>query len=201
MPKTKIILIIIALATISFFIFKKDPQITNLNSSGETIIAFGDSLVVGKGSTDGNDFVTLVSKGIGQPIINMGVSGDTSAMGLERIDEVIAQKPKLVFVLFGGNDFLRKVPIETTFQNIDQIVVKLQDAGSAVVLLGIKGGVLKDTYAKNFEQIAKNRNVIYVPNILKGMIGDMNVMSDAIHPNDAGYKMISEKILKVLKKY
>jgi lysophospholipase L1-like esterase len=201
MLKNLTIILVFVFIIILFFYFKKDAPITNLDSPNQTIVAFGDSFVSGVGSTQGNDLVSLISKEIGEPIINLGVSGNTSAMGLERISEVIDQNPRLVFVLFGGNDFLRKVPIETTFQNIDDIVVQLQNAGSAVVLLGIKGGVLNDSYAERFKEIAKNRNVIYVPNVLQGLVGDSTLMSDAIHPNNTGYKLISEKIMKEVRKY
>lgn len=196
MLKNLTIILVFVFIIILFFYFKKDESITNLDSPNQTIVFFGDSLVSGVGSTPGNDLASLISKEIGEPIINLGVSGNTSAMGLERISEVIDQNPRLVFVLFGGNDFLGKVPIETTFQNIDEMVVLLQNAGSAVVLLGIKGGILNDSYAERFKEIAKNRNTIYVPNVLQGLVGDSTLMSDAIHPNDTGYKLISEKIMK-----
>jgi len=181
-----------------FLYFPSDTAITNHESTGVSIVAFGDSLVAGTGSTPGNDFVSLVAKGINEPIINMGVPGETSAMGLERIDEVISKNPKLVFVLFGGNDFLRNVPPETTFKNIDQIVIELQDTGAVVVLLGIRGGILTDTYAKQFADIARKRGAIYVPNVLENILGKQQFMSDAIHPNDAGYRIIADSVLTIL---
>lgn len=183
-----------------FFIFKKSLTITNYPSSGKTIIAFGDSLVQGIGATAGNDFPSVLSKLIGESIINMGVSGNTSADGLARIEEVKAQDPKVVLVLFGGNDFLRKVPLKETFQNIDDIVAKLQDSGAVVVLLGVRGGILSDQYDTYFEDIAEKRGALYVPNVLSGLITHNEFMSDGIHPNDKGYRKIAEKIYPVLKK-
>jgi lysophospholipase L1-like esterase len=182
-----------------FFVFKKSPTITNYPSRGTTIIAFGDSLVEGVGATMGNDFVSLLSQKIGEPIINMGISGNTSADGIARAEGVIAQNPKVVLVLFGGNDFLRKVPIEETFKNIDAIVVELQRSGAVVVLLGVRGGVLSDQYDDYFEDIAANRGALYVPNVLAGLISHPQFMYDGIHPNDAGYAKIAEKIYPVLR--
>jgi len=186
-----------------FFILRKSPTITNYPPEGKTIIAFGDSLVEGVGATRRNDFPSLLENMIGEPIINLGIAGDTSERGLVRVESVNKEDPRVVLVLFGGNDFLQKVPITETFKNIDDIVVKLQKEGAVVVLLGVKGGLLSDQYAKYFEDIAKARGTLYVPNVLAGLIGHGEFMSDGIHPNDAGYKKIAEKIhpifMKVLK--
>lgn len=184
----------------SFFIFKKSPKITNYPSKGETIVAFGDSLVEGVGATKGNDFPSVLSRISGKSIINMGVSGNTTAQGLARIDEVIAQKPKVVLVLLGGNDFLRKVPLKETFKNIDDIVVKIQDSGAVVVLLGIKGGLLSDEYASYFKEISQKRGTLYVSNVLSGLFGHNEYMSDGIHPNDVGYRKMVDRIYPVFKK-
>lgn len=190
----------IILCSIVFFTIRKNKKITNYPPSGNTIIAFGDSLVKGVGSTNGNDFVTLLSKQSGEPIINMGISGNTSIDGLNRIDTVNIKDPKIVLLLLGGNDFLRKVPLEQTFKNIDDIVISLQKNGAVVILLGVPSGILLDQYDENFEKIAKSRGTLYVPNVLSGILGHVEYMSDAIHPNDLGYKKIADKIYPVLKK-
>ena len=195
-----ILLGVILLSGAIFFVLKKSPTITNYPSDGKTIIVFGDSLVQGVGATTGNDFPSLLSYKIGAPIINMGVAGDTSSDGLARVESVNAQDPKIVLVLFGGNDFLRKVPVKKTFKNIDDIVVKLQDKVAVIILLGIKGGLLLDSYDEYFEEIVENRGTLYVPNVLEGIFGHSNLMADSIHPNDGGYKKIADKIYPVLKK-
>jgi lysophospholipase L1-like esterase len=196
----KVIGIVIVVAIIIFFVFIKSPKITNYPSEGSSVIIFGDSLAFGTGSTNGNDMATLLSKEIGSPIINMGVPGETSAQGLVRVKEVVEQNPKVVIVLFGGNDFLQKVPSSTTFNNIDNIVTEIQKSGAVVVLLGIQGGVFNDPYDTEFEKIAKKRGTLHVSNVLDGLTGDKEFMSDAVHPNDAGYKKIVERVLPVLRK-
>ena len=90
--------------------------------------------------------------------------------------------------------------MSTTFKNIDDIVVEIQKSGAVVVLLGVQGGLLTDPYKDEFKKIAKNRGVLYVPNVLKGIIGNQEFMSDVVHPNDKGYARIVERILPVLKK-
>ncbi len=197
---TIIICVVGVLAGAIFFFFRKPPVITNYPSQGETIVAFGDSLVEGVGATLGNDFSSILARSISQPIINMGISGNTSSDGLARIEGVKMQNPKVVLVLFGGNDFLRKVPIVETFKNIDKIVLELQAKGAVVVLLGVKGGLFTDEFASHFKEIAKSRGALYVPNVLDDILGNSKYMSDHIHPNDLGYKKIAEKILPALEK-
>lgn len=172
--------------------------ITNLDSEGKNIIAFGDSLVKGVGSTDGNNFVSLLSKKVERPIINLGISGDTTNDGLKRVKSVLMLDPKIVIILLGGNDFLQKVPSLTTFSNLEKIIKSIQDQGSAVMLLGVRGGFITDIYADEFERIARKYRTAYVPNVLDGLLGNKSLMHDAVHPNDAGYEKIAEKIRPIL---
>ena len=74
-------------------------DITNYPGDGTTIVAFGDSLVEGVGATAGNDFVSVLSTEIGEPIVNLGQRGDTTRDGLKRLDSVIAQDPQKVFLI------------------------------------------------------------------------------------------------------
>lgn len=202
MTKTTWIIIgslIISIA--AYLLFReKDSVITNYPPVQGPIVALGDSLVYGYGSTMGNDFIGVLEKQTGREIINMGINGNTTADGLARVDTVIALKPSVVIVLLGGNDFLRKVPVEQTFSNLDMIVEKLQESGAVVVVLGIQGGVLSDPFSKQFEALSERRGTLYVPNVLAGMIGNQSLMYDTIHPNDAGYKKIADKVLPVLEK-
>ncbi len=199
MENSVIAVIFLGFSTI-ILIFFKPLKIKNHPSSGKRIVAFGDSLIKGIGATEECDFVTLLSEEIGEPIVNLGVPKNTSAQGLERIDGVIRQHPKVVLVLFGGNDYLQSVPIEETFKNIDTIVQKLQDVGAVVVLLGIQGGIVTDPYASHFKSIAKKRETLYVPSILDGLIGVEDLMSDDVHPNDKGYRIVADKIYPILEK-
>src|SRR5688500_11781318 len=111
-----ILLVLLATAGIAaYFLFGNEPPFERMQFREGPIVAFGDSLVVGVGAAPGNDFVSLLSARIDEPIINLGRSGDTTEKALARISEVINEKPALVIVLLGGNDYLRKVPIDQTF--------------------------------------------------------------------------------------
>src|SRR5262245_8391069 len=92
-------------------------------TAGHQIIAFGDSLVSGRGASPGRDLGSQLTDRIGATIINAGRSGDTTESALARLDrDVLARDPRVVIVLLGGNDFLRKVPRNRTFANLGQIV-------------------------------------------------------------------------------
>lgn len=195
------VLVIIALGW--FFFFRAPEPIKNYpspNTNGE-IIALGDSLIEGVGATEGNDLVSLLSAELGEPIKNFGRSGDTTESALNRIQEIFKESsnPKIAIILLGGNDFLRKVPKEETFKNLGQIIDEFQKRGAAVLLLGIRGGVLSDSFEKEFEILQKTHQTAYVPNVLKGLLGDSRYMYDSIHPNNAGYQKIAEKVAPTLK--
>ena len=162
------------------------------------IVAFGDSLVAGQGATTPGGFVSLLSAQAGVPILNFGRGGDTTAAALTRIDAALAAKPSVVLVLLGGNDALRRVPSPTTEANLDAIIGRFQGAGAEVVLLGVMGDLFNDPYPDMFERLAKKHDVELVSNVLAGLLGRNELMSDAIHPNEEGYSRIAARVLPVL---
>lgn len=203
-----LIITLVAAAAGWFFINDKKDQTTALPPKNGIIVAFGDSLTAGIGATDTegeagklhNDLPSQLSRKIGIQIINKGHSGDTTQAALDRIDEVIELDPGTVIVLLGGNDYLRRVPIDTTFANLTRIIDAFQANDTRVVLLGVRGGLLNDIFEERFEQLAKDQGVPFVPNVLDGILDDKALMFDAIHPNNAGYAIIADKVAPVLKK-
>ncbi|OGE79245.1 MAG: hypothetical protein A2751_04615 [Candidatus Doudnabacteria bacterium RIFCSPHIGHO2_01_FULL_46_14] len=193
-----IIGIAIALAMILF----SGPTIVDRPEKGTNIIAFGDSLVTGYGVTTlGDDFVSLLSKRTGRTIINAGSNGDTTASALARLDrDVLSQDPRIVIVLVGGNDALRQVPVEESFKNLVLIVDRIHEKGAAVILLGVKGSLLGDKYDSEFKKLAKEKKANFVPNILKDIFGNPEMLTDGIHPNNAGHAIMADRIEPILKK-
>jgi len=185
-----------------FFIFKgsNNRDVANYPPKEGPIIALGDSLVAGTGATEGNDFVSILSKKIGEPIENLGVPGNTTADALLRVDGAVQKSPRIVILLLGGNDFLRKVPRDNTFTNLKNIIAKFQNNGAIVILLGVRTGLIFDGSAANFEDLARNTGSAYVPDVLDGLFGYPKYMSDEIHPNDAGYAIVAGKVYPVLRK-
>ena len=107
------------------------------SSSPARVIAFGDSLVSGKGATKGHDFVSVLSNLVGVDIVNAGRSGDTTGSALKRLDAVLSREPDIAVVLLGGNDLLRFVPIDQRVGNITTIAERLRKAGAHVILVGL----------------------------------------------------------------
>ena len=187
-----------------YFTGEKSLSVRNFPSAGTDIIAFGDSLVQGTGaSTQERNFVSLLSQKLGRPIVNLGVPGNTTADGIARLAELDQYSPKVVLLLLGGNDHLRKVPIDTTFANLGAIIQNLQSRGAVVLLLGIKGNLFGDQFKPRFEKLRGTYHTAYVSDVLDGLFGKTQFMSDSIHPNDAGYAKIADRIypelIKLLK--
>lgn len=196
----KIILLLVLVAA-SIFVYRACRKTVYKNlppgASGEWI-AFGDSLTTGFGAAPGNDYPTLLSRKLGRPILNKGVAGETTDHALGRIDEIVRLQPRVVLLCLGGNDGLQQLPIDKTFANLSAIIDRLHDGGSFVVLIGVRSASLSDKYASPFQQIAKEKHVLYVPNILSGVLGSPSLMSDYVHPNEAGYEAIAERLETIL---
>lgn len=157
-------------------------------------VAFGDSLTAGVGASEGQDYPTLLGQRLGLKIHNLGVSGNTTADGLARLDEALQAAPRVVLLCLGGNDSLRSVPGEQTFANLAAMIDRCHQSGTFVVLLGVRSAGLTDKHAKRFAQLAKDKRVLLVPNILDGILFDPRLMADPIHPNDQGYAKIVERL-------
>lgn len=193
-------LIIVA---VTFLLFMRDPNSTknikNYPSSGTNIIAFGDSLVEGTGSSQDNDFVSVLSRQLDIPIENLGRAGDTTDAAKGRLNEVLEMDPKIVLLLLGGNDYLRQISREEIFSNLGTMIESIQDSGSIVILLGVKGGILRDNYKSDFKKLSIQYQTAYIENVLDGIIGNPDLMYDSIHPNNDGYKIMADRIYPVIK--
>ena len=179
-----------------FYIFFTDANISNYPPKNNVIVAFGDSLVFGQGATVDNDFVSVLSRSLGRDIINLGVSGNTTVDGLARVKEVTALNPGVVILLLGGNDYLRRISKEETKANLEVLIKTFVDDGSVVVLLGVRGGVIRDGRKDMYRELSAEYGTVYVSDVLDGILLKPELMSDGVHPNDAGYSRIAERIHK-----
>jgi acyl-CoA thioesterase I len=171
------------------------PRVTNLDSRGADIIAFGDSLTAGYGAGSGEDYPSVLSTLLGTPIINAGANGDTTESALARVDaDVLARDPRIVLLGLGGNDFLRGVGIAETEANLRAIVRKVQARGAMVVLLGFRFPTLGPSYEDMYERVAEEEGCLLIPDLLDGIMRDPSLKSDAIHPNARGYKLVAERV-------
>ncbi|MEN9574858.1 MAG: hypothetical protein RL514_2713 [Verrucomicrobiota bacterium] len=161
-------------------------------------VAFGDSLTEGYGANEGGDYPTQLARRLRVKIRNLGVSGQTTADGLARLDQAVQLQPRVVLLCLGGNDTLRGVPPEQTFAHLGTMIDRFHQGGAFVVLLGVRSTGLSDKNAKRFEQLAKAKRVLLVPNLLDGILFTPSFMADPIHPNDQGYAKIAERLEAIL---
>ncbi|MCE9548825.1 hypothetical protein K8Q98_00265 [Candidatus Nomurabacteria bacterium] len=191
---------IIVSLLVLYVLFHTEEKIVNYPAKNNTIVAFGDSLIEGVGSSNGGGFIPNTERELNIPIINKGRSGDTTSSAISRLDEVISLDPGIVMLLLGGNDILRRIPKEETFKNLGTIIEKLQNNGTLVVLLGVRGGVLTDGYENDFENLAEEYKTAYLSDVLEKIITKKDLMSDGIHPNDKGYEVIASRVIPIMKK-
>jgi len=173
------------------------------------VVFLGDSLTAGLGLAEDEAFPALVEaelreQGFAVRVVNAGVSGDTSAGGLARLDWLLAQGPAVVVVGLGANDGLRGLPLEATEENLRQIVRRSRDAGARVVLLGMRippsygldyAGRFRDLY----EEVADDLDVPLVPFLLEGVAARPALnLPDRVHPNAQGHRKIAETVYPYL---
>jgi lysophospholipase L1-like esterase len=160
----------------------------------QTIICFGDSLTYGTGAGKEMDYPSQLSTMIGKPVINTGVSGDTTARALQRLErDVLAKSPDLVLITLGGNDLKNGVARGVAFDNLRTIVDSIQETGARVIIGGLSFPIRDRGFGRAYQELADETGVVLIPNIFEGIMGNRKFMSDPIHPNDAGYKKIAER--------
>ena len=179
----------------------KLADITHLDSgTGEKIYILGDSITAGFGLKQEQAYPYLLSQKINLPVVNRGVSGDRTADGLARLSEdVLGEKPWLVIVALGGNDFLKKVPKTETEQNLRKIIAQVQAEKAITVILGMNLGLFSDEYKDLFERVATETGSYLIPQVLKGIIDNpKHRQQDIIHPNQLGQEILADKVAKSL---
>lgn len=174
------------------------------------VVFLGDSLSAGLHLDPSQAFPAAAQRRLareGHPfrLVNAGVSGDTSAGGLRRIDWVLQQKPDVLVVELGGNDGLRGQDVAGIEANLRAIVEKGRAANARVVLLGVQmppslGNEYAQSFAAIYPRLARELDVVLVPSFLTG-VGDVPgmLLSDGLHPSPQGHEKIAESIAPALR--
>ena len=190
------------------------PAASGIAAPPRTILFFGDSLTAGFGLDDASrdSFPAIVQakikeRGLSDLVLNAGLSGDTSAGGLRRIDWTLAHtKPDVLVLELGANDGLRGIPLEETRRNLQGIIdkVRAKNPAAQVVVAGMKiPPNLGTTYVEEFERIfpvlARDNRATLIPFLLEGVAGDAALnQRDGIHPTAAGERIVAAVVWKVL---
>jgi acyl-CoA thioesterase-1 len=180
-------------------------------SAPKVILFFGDSLTAGYGLSPDQAFPALIEKKLNDAgkackIINAGLSGETTAGGLARVDWVLRQ-PIDIFVLeLGANDGLRGLPLDQTEKNLQAIIdkVKKKFPHVKIVLAGMMvppnmGNAYTNQFTKIFPAVAKKNNATLIPFLLKDVAGIEKLnQADGIHPTASGHKIVADNMMKYI---
>jgi acyl-CoA thioesterase I len=174
-------------------------------SSPLKIVAFGDSLTSGHRLPSKDAYPSILASrlreaGLPFTVVNRGVSGDTTAGAVRRLQAALDEHPQILIVAFGANDGLRGVPVAQVRRNLETVIETAQARGVKVLLCGMEALPLYGwQYTVDFHQLfpalAEKYQVPLVPFLLDGVIGDQALMSsDGIHPNAEGAKVLAANI-------
>jgi acyl-CoA thioesterase-1 len=179
-------------------------------SEPRLIVCFGDSLTAGLGAPPGESYPDFLGRrleaaGYHFRVLNRGVSGETTKDGLARLPAILALKPAIVVLAFGGNDGLRGLPLAATRSNLDAMISALRASGSQVVLGGI---TLPPNYGPDYIQafdaiyadLAHRYRLRWTPFLLEQVIGRPGSMqADGIHPTAQGNAQVAENVFALLR--
>lgn len=178
---------------------------------GGTILFLGDSLTAGLGVEQAQAYPALIQEKIREKnlpfdVINAGISGDTTAGGLARLDWVLQKKIDVLVLALGANDGLRGLPVAQMKANLQAIIdrVKARNPAAKIVIAGMRmppnlGGAYSDAFREVYADLARENHSALVPFLLEGVGGhdDLN-QADHMHPTTAGHKVVAENVWRVL---
>jgi len=182
---------------------------SSATDSRPLIVCFGDSLTAGYGTDPGESYpdylqADLDAQGYSYRVVNAGVSGNTTKDGINRLASVLAMRPYLVIVEFGGNDGLRGVPIADSRANLDTILARLKASGSRIVIAGITlppnyGAAYIKDFDATYTLLAKKYDLPLMPFLLKDVYNVPGMMqSDETHATAAGNKIVAADVLQLI---
>ena len=178
---------------------KPNPVFEKL-SPDAVILAFGDSLTYGSGASQNADYPAILSTLSSHEIINAGIPGEISRDGLNRLPDLLDEyQPELLILIHGGNDMIRRIPSQQISDNLKQMIDKARQRNIKVVMLGVpKLNLFLLDSAELYQQVADEQKVPIDLETLPKILSTKTLKSDAIHPNNEGYRIMAENIYKLL---
>lgn len=173
------------------------------------IVAFGNSLTSGLGVSPEDAYPAQLQRrlegaGYRYRVVNAGVSGETTAGGVRRVDWVLNSRPRIVILELGANDGLRGLDLAQTRANLEKIIGRLQAAGVTVVLAGMKlppnyGADYTARFAALYPELARTHRLPFIPFFLEGVAAHTRLnQADGIHPTADGYRVIVDNLARTL---
>ncbi|MFC3681900.1 arylesterase [Bacterioplanoides pacificum] len=163
------------------------------------ILAFGDSLTAGVGTSKDNSYPAVLQSLTGLEVINAGVSGEETDAGLQRLPGLLDRhQPQLVILMEGGNDILRGRPYPQIQQNLSAMIELVQARSIPLVLVGVPEKKLFAGTAPFYQQLAEHYSLVYAPDLISDMMLDRSLKSDLVHFNQQGYRQLAEGLQQLL---
>lgn len=196
----------------------KQPQAPQSSAPGPStdgasrprIVALGDSLTAGLGLAGTEAYPALLQKKVdaqGYPyeVVNAGVSGDTSAGGLRRLDWALEGDVRVLILALGANDGLRGLPVSEMKRNLEQIIERAKERKITVILAGMEappnyGPEYTASFRRTYQELAREQDVVFLPFLLTNVAGNSALnQGDGIHPNAEGAAMVADGVWAVLR--
>ena len=183
---------------------------TESTPAGPSVVALGDSLTAGLGLVENESYPAVLqrkiqSEGYKFRVVNAGVSGDTSAGGLRRLDWALAGDPRVLILALGANDGLRGLPVAEMKTNLETIIQRAKERNIVVILAGMEappnyGPEYTASFRRVYHDLAREHRVILLPFLLANVAGDSALnQSDGIHPNARGAEIVADGVWRVLR--
>lgn len=189
----------------------KQEEKAAVQTEKKTILFFGNSLTAGWGLEPEEGFTGIIqhridSLGLDYQVINGGLSGETTASGLNRLDWFLEDEPYVFVLELGGNDGLRGIAVAETKKNLQQIIQLVRDKypETQILLAGMQippnmGQAYSEDFRSIFPDLAKEENVTLIPFLLEGVAGDPDLnLPDGIHPSKEGHRIVAETVWQYL---
>ncbi len=177
-----------------------DPPKLNPINNNSSILAFGDSLTQGVGVKTENSYPKILSELSGRKVINSGVSGETTDIGLTRLPtELEKYNPGLLLLLEGGNDILRNRDHSQIKKNLNNMIMVAKNHGVQVVLIGVPEKKLFSSSASIYRELAEEHDLVFEGELIGSLMRSPSMKSDSIHFNKSGYRKLAESIYELLK--
>lgn len=178
----------------------KPPRLAPL-APDAVIVAFGDSLTHGTGAQESESYPAQLELLIGRRVVRAGVPGEVTAQALARLPTVLDEhRPRLLLLCIGGNDFLRRLDKAQAAENLRAMLRLARTRGVEVALIGTPEPSLMVTPPSFYAQIANEFDVPYEGDVLTAVLKDPGLVSDPIHPNARGYRLLAERIATLLRR-
>lgn len=190
----------LALLTTGLLACDSPPTLRPLTDHA-VVLAFGDSLTYGTGTSKQMAYPGRLQKMISRKVINAGVPGEISKTGLTRLNQLLKRhSPELLILCHGGNDILRHSDLKQTKDNLQQMINLAKNNNTQVMLIGVPSFGLFLSAAPFYEELASENQLPIENTVLSEILANNSLKSDQIHPNSTGYGVFAERIHSLLLK-